>query len=58
VYLRESLTFRSFIPPPSSASKSKKSKKPAEAGGKLSILVSYFAYSSTLNVEMIYYSET
>jgi hypothetical protein len=41
VYFRESLTFQSYIfphPHPSSGSKNKPSKKPAEAGGRLSKL--------------------
>jgi hypothetical protein len=57
----EGRAFRRNISPPTSGSKSKSNKKPAEMGRKLSrllLLVSFFPYSSTLITEATFFSET
>jgi hypothetical protein len=52
VYFTECLTFRRNIVPPSSGSKSKRSKKPTEAGVKVGL-----AYFLILKMEAICFSE-
>jgi hypothetical protein len=53
VYFGENPTFRRNVQTQSSGSKSKSSKKPVEAGGKLSV-----TYFSTLKMEAVCSSET
>jgi hypothetical protein len=58
VYFGEDLTFRRNIPPPSSRYKRISNKKPAEAGGKIRLLISSLVYTSTLKMEAIWSTET
>jgi hypothetical protein len=51
-------TFRRIISPPSSGWNSKPSKKPASSALYLLLLVSCYAYSSTLKMEVVCSSET